>query len=97
MSVCVHDRTKTAETITRLAKLATERVIMSPCYAFNIMSKVKVTGSQSPKTYLNTIDGRREYALYRMPIDCHRALPVGLYGDGIFFSLCYLNNIILIN
>ena len=47
LSVSPHDKTKMAETT--ITRLATEIVHHDPGYAFNIRSKVKVTGSQSAK------------------------------------------------
>jgi len=47
MSVCSHDRTKTAEAIS--TKLATGIVYYESWLPLNIRSKVKVTGSQSAK------------------------------------------------
>jgi len=58
--VCLSARwTKTVETA--ITKLATE---ISLGYPFNIWSKVKVTGSQSAKTYFRRSSGRREFALH---------------------------------
>jgi len=49
LSVCPHDKTKTAET--EIAKLGTQSITI-PCPPFNIGSEVKFTGSHSVQALL---------------------------------------------